>query len=465
MVALSPPEASVEPTLQPIGDRYQSLFVVGEGGMGRVEVALQRGEAGFERVVALKRLLPRGPRDARHVQMFLREARIATLVDHPNVVRAFSYGECGGELFLAMQYVEGEPLSRILDASREQGRGLEPVLVAWILAEACDGLHAAHELRDPDGKPLRVVHRDVSPQNVMVSYAGSVKVVDFGIARFDSGGVATRTGEVKGKLAYMSPEQALGEDLDRRSDVFSMGAVLFECLTGERMWGDGTDLELMRRIALERPPRADANRPGVPAALADLQARMVARAPGARPATAGDVALALRDFALAAGGPASRRTIAATMTALFAGDARSRRSRLNDALQQVCAPDAVALRAGVEPAPSVPPAPLPQRRRWLVPAVVGSVALCVGAAAWMPRRATPASLPVPADLSTQVQPSSAPAVRPPALAPTATSEALDPEPSAKKPLPARPESHPAKPAATAKSASPRRLPDVDPTPF
>ena len=198
-------------------------------------------------------------------------------------MHAFGFGEIDGELFLAMQYVEGEPLSRVLAAGKTPGRGLDPVLVAWVLAEACDGLHAAHELRDESGRLLRVVHRDVSPHNVMISYDGNVKVVDFGVARFDTGGRATRTGEVKGKMAYMSPEQALGEELDRRSDLFSVGAMLFECLTGRRMWGEGTDLELMRKIALERPPRLDAALPGAPPALVELQA--AAGRPGPRGAS------------------------------------------------------------------------------------------------------------------------------------------------------------------------------------
>jgi serine/threonine-protein kinase len=468
MVAVSPhaaAEASLEPTARPLGDRYQSLFVIGEGGMGRVEAALQRGEAGFERVVALKRLLPKGPRDARHVQMFMREARIATLVNHPNVVRAFAFGEADGELFLAMQYVEGEPLSRILAASCAQGKGLEPVLVAWLLADACDGLHAAHELCDAEGKPLRVVHRDVSPHNVMVSYTGNVKVVDFGIARFDSGGIATRTGEVKGKLAYMSPEQALGEELDRRSDVFSMGAVLFECLTGERMWGDGTDVELMRRIALERPSRIDSIRPGVPKVLADLQAQMVARDAAARPASAHDVALQLRAFALSTGGPTSRRLLAATMTALFGEEARRRRDRLALALQQVAAPSAVALPADLEPAASVPPEAPSQSRRWLVTAIVASLAIGLAAIAWAPRHATPVPLPAKADRpsgNAETPPAATAIDSAPAGAPPGENAAVAPP----VPKPAsKPATAPAKSAPTARPAPLRKLPDVDRSPF
>src|SRR5580693_769330 len=178
-----------------VGDRYQPIFLLGRGGMGTVEVALERGAGGYERVVALKRLLPEQAREPRHKEMFLREARLAALLKHPNVVHAYAFGELYGELFIAMEYVEGEPLSRVLAAVRQSDRRvLDPAVVARVLADVCDGLHAAHELRDAGGRPLRVVHRDVSPQNVMISYDGRVKILDFGVAKLETGSHETRTG-------------------------------------------------------------------------------------------------------------------------------------------------------------------------------------------------------------------------------------------------------------------------------
>src|SRR5262249_9202094 len=162
------------------------------------------------------------------------------------------------EMFLAMEYVEGEPLSHVLVALRDLDGALAPDLTAFLLAEVCEGLHAAHELRDVNGTPLNVVHRDVSPHNLMIAYEGHVKLRDFGVAKVETEKGVTRTGEVKGKTAYMSPEQAMGDPLDRRSDLFSVGAVLFECLTGQRMWGNGTDMEVLRKLALEAPPRLEA---------------------------------------------------------------------------------------------------------------------------------------------------------------------------------------------------------------
>jgi len=300
--------------------------------MGSVEVALEQGPEGAGRVVALKLLLPERARDARAKDMFLREARVAALLDHPNVVHALAFGEQDDELFIAMEYVEGEPLSRVLAAAHERREPLDAGLVAGLLAQVCDGLHAAHELRDAGGHLLHVVHRDVSPHNVMVSYAGHAKVLDFGVAKFenDAGGARTRTGEVKGKMAYMSPEQALGETLDRRADLYGVGAVLFECLAGQRMWGAGTDLDVMRKLALEEPPRLDAIARDVPEALVELHARLVARDPAARPQTAREVADALRAVAP----DDTVDGVRALLSRLFPGEEAVKRKRLTDGLAQ-----------------------------------------------------------------------------------------------------------------------------------
>jgi len=332
-----------------VGDRYQPIFLLGRGGMGTVEVALERGPQGFERVVALKRLLPEQARDPRHKEMFLREARLAALLKHPNVVHAYAFGELYGELFIAMEYLEGEPLSRVLAAVREsEGRTLDPALVAFVLAAVCDGLHAAHELRDATGRPLSVVHRDVSPQNVMIAYDGRVKILDFGVAKLETAGHQTRTGEVKGKMAYMSPEQALGESLDRRTDLYSVGAVLFECLTGQRMWGEGTDLEVMRRLALEDPPSLAGAMRDAPEALVALHARLVARDPARRPATARDAADELRAFASSWPAP-SAATLAQRMVGLFGAQAEERRAQLTNALRETAPLRVESLRKTLDP--------------------------------------------------------------------------------------------------------------------
>ena len=329
--------------------RYRSLFVIGRGGMGTVEAALEIQKEGFERVVALKRLLPDSARDARRVEMFLREARLAAMLDHTNVVRAFDYGEIDGELFLAMEYVEGQALSRVLralhDAKDDHDLGVS--LTAHVLAEVCEGLHAAHELNDADGQPLLLVHRDVSPQNVMLGYDGHVRLLDFGVAKIEAESV-TKTGEVKGKTAYMSPEQAMGDAIDRRSDLFGVGAVLFECLALRRMWGDGTDMDVIRKLALEKPPSLEDVVPGAPAQLYALYTRLVARDAKDRPATAKDVAEELRTL-VPQGPEAAARQLVDLLAVQFGAQATEQRDRLTKSLEEVAPDQAIELRESVLP--------------------------------------------------------------------------------------------------------------------
>jgi len=354
---------------RPAGDalasRYRSLFVLGRGGMGSVEAALEidrrsepspakepGGEARppFERVVALKRLLPDAARDARRVEMFLREAKLAAMLDHPNVVRAFDYGELDGELFLAMEYVEGQALSRVLRVVADAGEKLDAPLVAHVLAEVCDGLHAAHELKDAAGQPLNLVHRDVSPQNVMLGYDGHVRLLDFGVAKIEAESV-TKTGEVKGKTAYMSPEQAMGDAIDRRSDLFGVGAVLFECLALKRMWGDGTDMEVIRKLALESPPGLEAAGPagaGAPEEMCALYTRLVARDVKERPATAREVADALRAL-VPEGRESATKRLRALLDAHFKQQKEEQHARLTRSLEQVAPDQAKELRESVAP--------------------------------------------------------------------------------------------------------------------
>ncbi len=311
--------------------------------MGSVDVALERGDGAFQRIVALKRVLRENAADPRNREMFFREARLAALLSHPNVVHAFNFGEIDGEPFLTMEYVEGEALSRLIAAASDRGSGIPVHLATHLLAELCEGLHAVHELRDIDGTALNVVHRDLSPHNVMVGYAGHVKLLDFGIAKFDTANEdMTRTGEVKGKVAYMSPEQALGERVDRRSDLYALGAILFELLTSRRMWGSGTEFEVMRRLALEEPPSLREALPDAPEPLIVLFGELVARKRNARPATAADVAARLHEIARASGGD-GREAVEQHMVEVFGDRADERRATMANALKsRESAPDVEA---------------------------------------------------------------------------------------------------------------------------
>lgn len=336
----------------PLAQKYRSLFVIGRGGMGSVEAAVQLEG---ERVVALKRLLPDAARDKRRAEMFLREAKLAKLLDHPNVVRAFDFGEVDGELYLAMEYVEGQPLSRVLETLRKSGETLPASLVAYVLSEVCEGLHAAHELKDASGASLNLVHRDVSPQNVMLAYDGHVRLLDFGVAKIETENV-TKTGEVKGKTAYMSPEQAMGDALDRRSDLFGVGAVLFECLTLHRMWGDGTDMEIIRKLALEEPPPlADS----APEPMRALYTKLVARSAKDRPASAREVADALLAL-VPQGREAAAKKVAKILESHFASQAEDQRKKLTTSLRESGLPPEPASVKPVSVKPvSVKPAPAP----------------------------------------------------------------------------------------------------------
>ncbi len=478
--------------------RFVTLFALGRGGMGTVEVALERGTGGFERIVALKHLLPEAARDPRRKEMFLREAKLAAMLVHPNVVHAYAFGEIRGELFLVMEYVEGEPLSRVLSAALERGERIDPAVVAWILAEVCDGLHAAHELRDGDGRPLQVVHRDVSPHNVMIAFGGHAKILDFGVAKFEmsASGSHTRTGEVKGKMAYMSPEQALGEKVDRRTDLFSVGAVLFECVAGRRMWGAGTDLDVMRKLALEEPPRLDA---GAPRALVELHARLVDRDPDRRPSTAREVAERLRSIASAELGSTSgnAEAVRALMQRLFSVEESRRRAQLTGALERVAPSNADSLRRSLEPAAAAlhdrptgsAPVAIPpsgddargQRRSTRAWAAAALILGAAGGAAVLGRANGPAPTPAPGAASVSAL-ATAPATeavpRLPSAPVASAAREVEPEP-ARAPLAARATTTPApvtatvNPATSAKGAprvrTPRpaavKPPDVDPSPF
>jgi serine/threonine-protein kinase len=351
--------AAAMPATSP-ASRYRPLVLLGHGGMGSVEAVAEELDDGATRVVALKRILRSATADPARLEMFLREARLTTLLDHPNVVRSFAWGESAGEVFLAMEYVAGEPLSQLVAAARQRGEVLPPELIAFIVAEACEGLHAAHELRGPDGGLLGVVHRDVSPHNVMVGFDGSVKLLDFGVAKINLVDCAarTKTGEVKGKTAYMSPEQAMGDSVDRRSDLYSVGALLFECLTGQRMWGTGTDFDVLRRLALEDAPRLAEVLPGVAPGLATLHAELIERDPAKRPGTAHDVAVRLRECAAASASGARARgdaaAVRATMARYFDAERRRREEEIAEALSS-SEPLPLGSRVPVGPQPRLGP--------------------------------------------------------------------------------------------------------------
>ena len=254
--------------------------------MAELLLARETGIGGAERLVVLKRILPHLAEQSGFVEMFLREARTASRLEHPNVVRIYASGEHGGTYFIAMEYLEGTTIRELQIMSRERRQNI-PLEVALALVEqASRGLHAAHELTDLDGVPLGLVHRDVSPHNLMVTTSGVVKLLDFGVAKYTAAlAEATYSGDMKGKFGYMSPEQCRGDRLDRRSDLFSLGTVLWELVTGRDLFHRRTELEMLKAITDEDAPRARSVDPDVPEVIDDLIARALSRDPDGRPPT------------------------------------------------------------------------------------------------------------------------------------------------------------------------------------
>ncbi|MEQ8891109.1 MAG: serine/threonine-protein kinase, partial [Sandaracinaceae bacterium] len=261
---------AISPNLPRRLGRYDIVGRLGAGGMAEILLGRISGPSGFERPVVIKRILPHLHGLREFVDMLLDEGRIAARIGHPNVVQVQELTHEREDLYLVMEYLEGEAASGLARRARARRLRLLPTLCAYIVAEACAGLHAAHELRSPDGELLDVVHRDVSPQNLFVGYDGTVKVLDFGIAKAAGRITRTEAGMLKGKFEYMSPEQARGDALDRRSDVFALGIVLYELSTQHRLFRRASHTETLRAvIGAEVPPPSEID-PSYPAVLEEV---------------------------------------------------------------------------------------------------------------------------------------------------------------------------------------------------
>jgi serine/threonine protein kinase len=272
---------------------YQLLSRLGAGGMAEVFLAEKSGPAQFSKRLAIKRILPHLAQDATLVSMFLDEARLAARLQHPNIVGIHELGEENGVFFIVMEYVPGMTLDRVLASLRERGTTLTASLLVPLALEVLDALAYAHGLADEQGRPLEIVHRDISPQNILVDASGHAKLLDFGIARAASRSVRTVTGTFKGKVDYAAPEMLVGGPLDSRVDLFALGVVLFEMCAGRRPFRGQVDHEVAMKIASGTPPPVE-ELEQVPPALAAIILRALAHQPGKRYQTAGQMAEALR---------------------------------------------------------------------------------------------------------------------------------------------------------------------------
>ncbi|MBC8070987.1 MAG: serine/threonine protein kinase, partial [Deltaproteobacteria bacterium] len=295
--------------------RYVLGRRLARGGMAELYLAKAVGIHGFEKPCVLKLVLPHLTEDQVFLDMFLGEARLAATLDHPNVIHVSDIGQVEGEYFFVMDYVHGRDVRALLRASNPGAMPLQAALT--IAQEVCEGLHYVHEKRDASGRFLGLVHRDVSPSNVMVTYDGVVKLVDFGIAKATEMRHATRTGVLKGKVHYMAPEQCEGHPLDRRSDVFALGIMLYEMTLGRPLFTGTNDYYVMSRIVrgvFARPREVD---PAYPPELERIVLRALARDPDDRYVSAQALQVDIEDYARAAGLPLSSRALAETMHDMF----------------------------------------------------------------------------------------------------------------------------------------------------
>ena len=314
-------------------ERYELLAELAAGGMATVYLARLGGAGGFQRLYAIKRLHPHLAHEREFVEMFLDEARLAARIHHPNVVPILEVGQADSGYFLVMEYIEGETLARLLGRSASRGEKIPTRIGAKIVLDTLAGLEAAHDLRDDFGEPLNIVHRDVSPQNVMVGVDGTGRITDFGVARAATRLTTTRAGQLKGKLGYMAPEQALGDDVDLRADVFAMGVILWETLTGRRLFKgkpDAPDAQTLNRLLYEPVPKLLDTDPSIPWVFEALCDRALERDPDKRFPSCGAFAEALEKVMQEAGGIASAREVAAFVDSVAGPEIEAQREAVRN---------------------------------------------------------------------------------------------------------------------------------------
>lgn len=329
-------------------DRYNLVAEIASGGMATVFLASLSGVGGFRRFVAIKRLHPHLAKEQEFVEMFLDEARLAAGIHHPHVVPILEVGASERGYYLVMEYIEGDTLARLLARAATSGQRLPPGIGVRILVDMLTGLHAAHELRDEQGEPTELVHRDVSPQNVLVGLDGNSRITDFGVARAASRLSATRAGQLKGKIAYMAPEQAVGDPtVDRRADVFSSGIVLWEVLAARRLFKAENEAATLSRVISEPIPDVREANPEIDDGVAAVVMKSLERDRDARYATCQEFADDLEKAAMACGSISTSRDVAAYVSNVIGQDiaqqreavrtwmARSEVSRANSDLAEV----------------------------------------------------------------------------------------------------------------------------------
>ncbi|HMC94463.1 MAG TPA: serine/threonine-protein kinase, partial [Polyangia bacterium] len=338
--------------------KYYLLERINVGGMAEVFKAKTFGVEGFERLLAVKRILPNIAEDEEFITMFIDEAKIAVQLQHANIAQIFDLGKVDDAFFIALEYVHGRDLRSIFDRMRSRGEVVPIAMACHMIMQVCEGLDYAHNKRDGQGRELHLVHRDISPQNVLIGYEGEVKLIDFGIAKAAGKASKTQAGILKGKFGYMSPEQVRGLPIDRRSDIFAVGIVLYELLTGERLFVGESDFSTLEKVRnVEIVPPSSYNKK-IPPELEKLVLKALARDPEDRYGNAIDLHDDLQSFLYSIGEFYSRKDLAAWMKKTFAVEIEEDNDKLEQ-YRQIAAPVAAPAEAsrrsavgGADPAPS-----------------------------------------------------------------------------------------------------------------
>ncbi len=374
--------------------RYALYGEIAAGGMATVHLGRLLGPIGFSKTVAIKRLHPQFAKDPDFVAMFLDEARVAARIQHPNVVSTLDVVALDGELFLVMEYVEGESLAKLIRVSRAAHTRIPARVVGSIMSSTLYGLHAAHEAKSERGEPLGIIHRDVSPQNVLVGTDGVARVLDFGVAKARGRAHTTRDGQIKGKLAYMPPEQIMGEELDRRVDVYAAGVVVWEALVGQRLFDGDNEGAVLQKIIEARFSPPSALSPDIPRAADEVVLKALSKDPNQRFATAWEMAVALEETL----GLETPRRVGAFVEAC-ARESIARRAARVQQLESM--PTDADAGAALDPSAIIAPQTLrpPQNRKAAI--AVGAI-IGVGAAAAMLLFVTKREVAPPAETAPQL---------------------------------------------------------------
>lgn len=399
--------------------RYELRYELAAGGMASVYLAQFNGVAGFNKLVALKRIHRHLAKEKAYMEMFLDEAKIASRITHPNVCSVFDFCEADGEYYLAMEYLVGEPLSRVcvrVASSPEQRRDpLLPLRMARIIADACEGLHAAHELKDAHGDLLHVVHRDVSSRNLFVTYVGGVQVVDFGLASARERLHQTSTGEVKGTLAYMAPEQLKAKHIDRRTDIWALGVALWETLAIQRLFKRDTTADTMYAVFCDEVLPPSRHNKQVPKELDEIVLKALKRDPNERWQTAREMGRALRRFLGTQQAVIDSAELSEWMAELFP-QGEARKSQLLELARLARGPvlsipvaNEFAVTLAAPPMEELPPRSNPRRsRRTVIALVAGALATAALIAVLFARGDPSPSVEPPKETVAEAAPAEAP---------------------------------------------------------